>query len=163
FTRLAHSKTPISGKPEIRWARLHPGYKRSGLLGDRRRFPDVLEIIVPDLIEAGERLAGRRHAQMLAVALEQPEAVALAERVVDLEIDLDTERRLEPALDRVVELGLGRRRLGNAQEIVGEERLLAFLVLGGADDVVEYPGIVVDVAEVDVVGQLLLVLERLRL
>ena len=39
------------------------------------------------------------------------------------------------------------------QEVIGQERLLAFLLLGVADDVVEDAGVVVDVAEVDVVGR----------
>ena len=49
------------------------------------------------------------------------------------------------------------------QEVVGQERLLAFLLLGRADDVVEDAGVVVDVAEVDVVGELLLIHQRLAL
>ena len=49
------------------------------------------------------------------------------------------------------------------QEMVREERLFDLLFLGGADDVVENAGIIVDIAVVDVVGQLRLIFERLAL
>ncbi len=93
----------------------------------------------------------------------RPEPLELGERVAHLELDGDAECRLQPRLDPRFELARGRRRGGGAQEMVGEERLLAVLFLGGADHVVEHAGIVVDVAVIDVVGQLHLIFERLAL
>ena len=70
---------------------------------------------------------------------------------------------LQPGLDAPVERVFGRRAARREQEVIGQERLLAFLLLGLADDVVEDAGVVVDVAVVDVVGQDLLVQQRLAL
>ena len=55
------------------------------------------------------------------------------------------------------------QRLGGEEEEVGEERFLAFLLLGDADDVVEEADIVGDVVEVDHVVDLLLVAQRAAL
>src|SRR5204863_813837 len=86
-----------------------------------------------------------------------------AERLTDLELDCQAEGRFEPSLDPTLELGLRWRRRGSAQEIIRQERLLALLLLGRADDVIEHPGIVIDVAKIDVLAELLLMLERLAL
>ena len=56
----------------------------------------------------------------------------LAQRVVALEIDVDAEGLLQPGLDMDVEAGVGVDAVRFEQEIVGEERLLAFLLLGFA-------------------------------
>src|SRR5262245_784432 len=81
----------------------------------------VLEIVVPLVIEPGERLLRRAYGEPLAVALEQLEPIELGQRVVDLEIDVDRERVLEPLLDAPVELVLRRRRGRCAQEIISQE------------------------------------------
>src|SRR5262249_23077992 len=129
----------------------------------RRRLDVVLKIIVPDVIDPFDRLFGRRHRAALAVVAQQLQALKLGERVVDLEVDVEAERVEQPLLDVPVQLFLSRRRWQRAQEIVSEKRLFALLLLGGADDVVEDTGIIVDVAEVNVVGERLLIKERLPL
>ena len=88
-----------------------------------------------------------------AVAPQQAEPLELCQRVVAFEIDVGAECLPQPVLDPPVELVAGRPVARREQEIVGQESFLAFLLLGGADDVVEDAGVVVDVAVVDVVGQ----------
>ena len=105
----------------------------------------------------------RHDDEPLAVALEQSEPLELVERVADIEVDVDAEGRAQPVLDAPIELRGDWRRSRFMQEMIGEERLFDLLLFGGADDVIENAGVVVDVAIVDVVGQLDLVLERLPL
>ena len=55
-----------------------------------------------------------------------------------------------------------RHRLAEKEEI-GKQRFLAFLVLGRTDDGVEEAGIVVEIAEVEIVGDVELVAQCLAL
>jgi hypothetical protein len=81
----------------------------------------VLEDVIPAVVE-------RRHPHPAIVAFEPAEAFEFAERIVDLEIDVDAERRQQPCLDLPVQRLLVERRIGLQQEKVGEESLLALLL-----------------------------------
>src|SRR3954464_10267464 len=114
----------------------HP--TRSHMLGGGFRIRlVVLEIVIPDIIEPRERLVGTWYRKLLAIAFQQSEPFEFAERIVDLEIDIDPECLMEPALDALIELFLCRRGGRRDQEIIGQERLLAFLILGGTNDGIE--------------------------
>src|SRR5215831_20712532 len=148
------------------WPRPPPSFETRGLrprssgrgrsIGRRKKLP-------PGAIE--DHLGGveRRHRKLIAVAAEQLEPFQLRQGLADLERDRDAERVLEPSLDPPLQLVLRRRRRSRRGEIIGEERLLALLLLGSPDDGFEHAGIVVGVAEIDVVGNLLVILERLAL
>ena len=81
----------------------------------------------------------------------------LGQRIRHLEVNVDAEGGGKPFLNPLVEgFGVGERAV-KQEEMEGQKRFLRFLVFGCADQGFEHAGVVVDVLEVDVVGQFLLI------
>ena len=106
----------------------------------------------------------RQDNQLLAIAYREFMAFELGQRVVAFKIDIGAKCLfLKPGFDMPVERIVCGHAVGLEQEVIGEKRLLAFLLFRLADQRVEHTGIVVDVAVVDVVGQRFLMDQRLAL
>src|SRR6185436_17323431 len=120
----------------------------------RRRTAGVVdEQVVPGLVETPGGLFQRYGRQLALGVVDQPQPAQLAYAVGDLEVELSFPTPREPVLDAAVQLVGGERSLRGAQEVVGEHRLLDLFLLRGVEQVVEHAGVVVEVAEVEVVRQ----------
>jgi hypothetical protein len=49
--------------------------------------------LIPDPIEHNERLVQWEHDKLFILSLEQPQALKLGQRIIDLEINVDAKRR----------------------------------------------------------------------
>lgn len=136
--------------------------RRPRFQGSRGRIGRIREQKepVPDPIEHNERVIHWDNAETFTLSLEQSETLELSQRIVDLEIDVDTKGGGQPFLYARVQRFLIWWIACHKKKIVREEGLFAFLFLGCADNIVEDPGVIADIAEIDVIGDLLLVLER---
>ena len=76
-----------------------------------------------------------------------------------LEIQDQLVLRSEPVLDATVEILLSKRRTCHQEEEIGEGRLRELLILSRADERVEDTAVVGDIAEIEVLRDLLLVLQ----
>ncbi len=85
---------------------------------------------------------------------------SLSRRVVNFEIDRLLKRRLQIGFNRAVEL-LGQPAIGRCfapEEVVGQQRLAVFLLLGLVNQAVNHAGVVVDVLVIQALREVELVL-----
>ena len=100
----------------------------------------------------------RWHGEPLSRPVEQLEPLELGHSVLDLEIQVQLVLRSEPVLDATVEILLSERRTCHQEQEIGEGRLLELLILSRTNERVE-DAAVGDIAEIEVVRDLLLVLQ----
>src|ERR1700738_769325 len=114
----------------------------------------ALKKIVPNLVQLEDCRLERREKELLAPTSHETKAIERLECIGDLEINIDREVFCEPRLDTACNLGRRWRYLRFADEVICKGRFLGFLVLGSGDQVVKNARIIVDIAEIDIFGEL---------
>src|ERR1700730_15850384 len=123
----------------------------------------ALKKIVPNLVQLEDCRLERRDKELLALTSHETKAIERFECIGDLEIAIDRRVFGEPRLDTACNLGRRWRYLRFADEVICKGRFLGFLVLGSGDQVVKNARIIVDIAEIDIFGELHVILQCLML
>src|SRR5262245_21115638 len=123
----------------------------------------TLEKIVPNLVQLGDCRFERSDKELLTLASHETKAIERLERIANLEINIDCKAFCEPRLDTVYNVGRRWCYLRLADEMICKGRFLGLLVLGSGDQIVKNARIVIDVAKIDIFGELHVILQGLML
>src|SRR6516164_9613121 len=93
----------------------------------------------------------------------ESKATERLERIGNLEINIDRKVVCEPRLDTASDVGRRWRCLRLSDEVICKGRFLGLLVLGSGDQLVKNARIIIDIAEIDIFGELDVILECLML
>ena len=114
-------------------------------------------------MQLGDCWFKRRDKELLTLASHETKAIERLERIGNLEINIDPKVFCEPPLDTVCNVGRRWRYLRLADEMICKGRFLGLLVLGSGDQIVENARIIIDIAKIDIFGELHVMLQGLML
>src|SRR5262249_46979179 len=123
----------------------------------------TLKKIVPNLVQLSDCRFKRRDKEPPALAAHETKAIEGLERIGNLEINIDRKVFCEPPLDTVCNVGCCWSFLRLADEMICKGRFLGLLVLGSGDQIVENARIIIDIAKIDIFGELHVILQGLML
>src|SRR5215510_14944535 len=123
----------------------------------------TLKKIVPNLVQLGDCRLQWQDKELLILTSNETKPIERLERVGNLEINIDRKAFCEPPLDAGCNVGRRWRCLRLADEMICKGRLLGLLVLGSGDQIVKNARIIIDIAKIDIFGELHVILQGLML
>src|SRR5262245_60088905 len=119
----------------------------------------TLKKIVPNLVKLSDGRLQWQDKELLVLTSKETKPIEGLERIGNLEINIDRKAFCEPGLDAVCNVGRRWRYLGLADEMICKGRFLGLLVLGGGDQMVKNARIIIDIAKIDIFGELHVILQ----
>src|SRR5262245_21446725 len=119
----------------------------------------ALKKIVPNLVQLGDCRLQWQDNELLILTSNETKPIERLERIGNLEINIDRKALCEPRLDTACNVGRRWRYLRLADEMICKGRFLGLLVLGSGDQIVKNARIIIDIAKIDIFGELHVILQ----